>query len=106
MPRKTMRRTGPARCRECDAQIVFVKMTYTGNKMPVDPMPAPDGNVCARQVGNNLHGWVISDEHPAGGPPIYKRYAAHFGTCSDRQDARAAQPKPVPPPALFDLPKE
>lgn len=103
MPRQTVRRTGPARCRSCDARIVFVKMTYTGNRMPVDPIPVPDGNVCARRIGNQLHGWVISDEHPPAGGPDYARYAAHFGTCDDRPPPK---PKPEAPPALFDLPKE
>lgn len=99
--RPTVRRTGPATCDSCGAQIVFVRMTYTGKRLPVDPFPVADGNVCARRVGSNLHGWVISDEHPAGGPPVYLRYAAHFGTCADKPPA---QPKPEPPPTLFDTP--
>jgi hypothetical protein len=78
--------------------VVFVKMTYTGKRLPVDPLPVADGNVCARRVGNYLHGWVISAEHPAGGPPIYQRYVAHHATCADRP---APKERPEPPPALF-----
>lgn len=104
MPRRpTLQKTGPARCSKCGARIVFIRMTYTGKRLPVDPLPVADGNVCARRIGNNLHGWVISAEHPPAGPPIYQRYAAHFGTCADKPPA---QPKPEPPPALFDLPTQ
>lgn len=103
MSRPTLRRTGPARCQKCDARIVFVRMTYTGKRLPVDPLPVADGNVCARRVGANLHGWVISDEHPPGVPvQTYQRYAAHFGTCADKPPPK---PKPTDPPALFDLPQ-
>lgn len=104
MPRRsrsrTMRPTGPSKCDECQARIVFVKMTYTGGRVPVDPIPVADGNVSARLIGNSLHGFVISKDHPHG-PPNH-RYAAHFGTCPDRPRAEP-KPRPEPPPALFDL---
>jgi hypothetical protein len=96
--RKTVRRTGPAACKDCGARVVFVKMIYTGSRLPVDPIPVADGNVSARLVGNNLHGFVISKEHPHGLPNV--RYAAHYGTCPDRP---APKPPPPKPPALFDL---
>lgn len=98
--RRTMRRTGPAGCDSCGARMVFVIMDATGRRVPVDPIPVDDGNVCARLVGNNLHGYVVSAEHPPS--PAYTRYAAHFGTCPDRPKP-AAKPKPTPPPTLFDL---
>lgn len=94
----TMRPTGPATCDSCGARIVFVKMTYTDGRVPVDPIPVEDGNVSARLIGNQLHGYVISKDHPHGRPNT--RYAAHFGTCPDRPQPK---PKPEPPPALFDL---
>lgn len=96
--RKTVRRTGPASCDNCGARIVFVKMTYTGGRVPCDPIPVVDGNVCARQIGAALHGYVISKDHPPA--PAFIRYAAHFGTCPDRPEPK---PKAEPPPALFDL---
>lgn len=92
------RKTLPA-CDNCGARIVFVKMSYTGGRVPCDPRPVFDGNVCARQIGPALHGFVISKDHPAAGTP-YLRYAAHFGTCPDRP---VPKPRPDPPPALFDL---
>jgi hypothetical protein len=98
--RRTTRRTGPAGCDACGARVVFVLMTYTGKRIPVDPIPVADGNVSARLIGNQLHGYVISAEHPHGAPNT--RYAAHFGTCPDRPKA-PAKPKPEPAPTLFDL---
>jgi hypothetical protein len=97
-PRRRVTATGPARCHDCKARVVFVKMTYTGKRLPVDPIPVADGNVCARRIGNNLHGWVVSAEHPAG--PGITRYTAHHATCADRPPPKG---KPEPPPALFDL---
>lgn len=99
--RQTLRRTGPSSCDSCGARIVFVKMTYTGGRVPVDPIPVDDGNVSARLIGNQLHGYVISAEHPHGRPNT--RFAAHFGTCPDRP---APKPKPPAPPTLFDLPPQ
>jgi hypothetical protein len=102
-----MKMTGPARCNGadgddgCGARIVFVIMTATGKRVPVDPIPVPDGNVCARRIGNNMHGYVISKDHPPS--PAFTRFAAHFGTCDSRPRAEP-KPTPAPPPALFDLP--
>lgn len=101
---KTVRRTGAPGCRECGARIVFVIMTDTGRPLPVDPIPIADGNVCARQIGTRWHGYVISAERPAN--PQMQRYAAHFGTCPNRQDERNTRPAPTPPATLFDLPTE
>ncbi|WP_020385942.1 hypothetical protein [Kribbella catacumbae] len=96
---RTMRKTGPPACGSCGAQVVFVKMVYTDKRLPVDPIPVADGNVSARLVGNQLHGYVISDAHPHGAPN--HRYAAHHGSCPDRPRPK---PRPAPPPTLFDLP--
>lgn len=105
MPRRpSVRRTGPPSCGDCGARIVFVRMVTTDRQLPCDPIPVADGNVCARRIGNRLHGYVISDERPPN--PQMDRYAAHFATCTDRQDRREPKPKPAPAPTLFDLPKE
>ena len=96
---KSMRKTGPATCDSCRARIVFVTMTATDKKVPVDPIPVDDGNVCARAAGNQLRGYVISAEHPAQAG--YTRFAAHFGTC-DARERPAPKPKPEPAPTLFD----
>lgn len=101
MPRRPVRRTGPPGCKDCGAQLVFVIMAATGKPLPCDPIPVADGNVCARRIGNRLHGFVISAERPAN--PTMQRYAAHFGTCPDRRDVK--KPAPQAPPTLFDLPQ-
>lgn len=80
---------------------MFVVMVDTKRPLPCDPLPVPDGNVCAQQIGNRWHGYVISEARPVN--PQMQRYTAHFGTCPDRADRRAAKPKPTPPPTLFDL---
>ena len=96
---KTVRRTGAPTCDHCGARLLFVKMTATGSRMPVDPIPVADGNVCARQIGAGWHGFVISKDHPYVGPP-YRRFMPHYATCDNRPEPK---PKPDPPPALFDL---
>lgn len=96
-----MRRTGPPTCGDCGARIVFVRMVATDRNLPCDPLPVADGNVCARQIGNRLHGYVIAEDKPAN--PQMLRYSAHFGTCPNRVDARKPKPKPKPTPTLFDL---
>lgn len=104
MPRRTVRRTGPPICGGCGAQIVFVRMVATDRQLPVDPIPVADGNVCARRIGSRLHGYVISEDKPAN--PQMERYAAHFGTCTDRADKRPPKAAPPTPPTLFDLQPE
>lgn len=93
-----MRKTGAPQCDNCGARIVFVKMVVTGRRLPVDPLPVADGNVSARLVGKQLHGYVISAERPHN--PQHARYAAHFGTCDSREPSD--KPRPTPPPTLFD----
>lgn len=94
-------------CQDCRQRITFVQMTATGRRVPVDPMPVDDGNVCAFRAGTNLVGYVISAERPpeAG----YTRYAAHFGTCPDRpRPGNQVSKKRGPaesPPALFEIPE-
>lgn len=98
-PRSPIRYTSPAACPSCGARVVWVVMTYTKKRLPVDPQPVADGNVSARLIGNQWHGFVISAEHKHGRPNV--RYAAHHGTCPDRPPPK---PRPDPPPTLFDLP--
>lgn len=97
-------------CQDCQQRITFVQMTATGRRVPVDPMPVDDGNVCARRAGTHLVGYVISKERPAESG--YTRFAAHFGTCVDRprpgQTSRKSTEKKrpaEPPPALFEIPE-
>lgn len=103
MPYKRKNRprlTGPAHCEQCRQRIEFVIMTATGRPMPIDPIAVVDGNVCARRgLDGKLHGYVISAEHPP--QDGWRRWAAHFGTCPDRNRPEP-RPAPEPPPTLFD----
>lgn len=88
-------------CQDCQQRITFVTMTDTGRAVPADPIPVDDGNVCARYSGTKLVGYVISKQRPPESG--YTRYAAHFGTCPDRQrPGKPAKPAPAPMPTLFD----
>lgn len=100
---KATKKTGPASCEHCRARIVFVTMTDTGKKVPVDPIPVDDGNICARTNGNQLEGYAISKTRPA--ERIYTRYAAHFATCASRERP-APKPPAEPVPTLFDTPTQ
>lgn len=87
-----------AECRDCHEPIRFVRVGQSA--LPVDPMPGDRGNVCARLVAGNLHGYVISKTHPWG--PNYLRFMPHHATCS----AITRKPEPPEDPALFPLPEE
>lgn len=97
---KATKKTGPASCEHCRARIVFVTMTATGNRVPVDPIPVDDGNICARANGTHLEGYAVSKDHPP--ERIYMRYASHFATCSSRERP-APKPPAEDPLLLFDL---
>lgn len=84
-------------CDACGQRIAFVTMSDTGKRLPVDPYPVADGNVCARQIGAKLHGYVVAENRPA--QPSWRRYAAHFGTCPNRPrpgQVRAVKAEPTP----------
>ena len=95
-----MRPTRPpvplAECRDCGLPIVFVKLD-TGKAIPVNPYPDTErGNVAARLLGRNLHGYVISRDHPAD--PLHLRMIPHAATC----EVSKRTTKPPDPPALFE----
>ena len=96
---QSARMTGPTSCDDCQARIVYVTMTATGKRVPVDPIPDDAGTVCARLVGNVLMGYVVSQSRPHERP--YTRYTTHHATCADRPRP-APKPKPEPAPTLFD----
>lgn len=86
-------------CRDCCDPIVFV-LVDTGRRIPCNPLPDDRGNVAARVIGHNLHGFVISKDKaptqtgPGSGFYPY-RMVPHFATCEEQKHN---QPKPAPPP--------
>jgi len=63
-------------CRSCGKEIIWVRTAATGALMPLDPDPAPDGNVVL--VDGKAH--VMSGELF---DPVLEgsRYKSHFATC-------------------------
>lgn len=59
-----------ARCRSCQAEILWVRTTNTGNLMPVDAEPNPDGNVEVqpepevRGVGGAVYSGTVHAQPP------------------------------------------
>lgn len=87
-------------CRDCAEPIRFVRMADTGKALPVNPATNPQGTVCARLVGGQLEGFVISrDRLPS--PFHVWRFLPHHATCSALAEQRAAKPAPEPHPSLF-----
>lgn len=60
----------------CGAQIVWARTT-TGQRMPLDPTPVPDGNVvyCGEKSVR-----VLAAGETAGG---WERYHSHWSNCDD-----------------------
>lgn len=82
-----------AECRDCHLPIRFVRISATGNAMPINPKPNEAGNVAARIVGGQLVGFVISRDHRPG-PLDSFRFMPHHATCEAKQ-----RPSTTPNPA-------
>lgn len=65
------------RCRHCREAVIWINLP-SGKRMPVDPVPDPDGNVVvdARRSSNHRTGRVDKD---APGP----KHMPHFATCPE-----------------------
>lgn len=78
----------PKQCRSCGAQIYWAK-TEAGKSMPVDAEPVPDGNVILFDRRGSVLALVLHrGEVP---PPGAKLRQAHFRTCPNSADWRAAK---------------
>jgi len=65
------------RCNSCKAEIRWV-MTEKGKRMPIDPKPAPNGNLQLVDQGKYLPPLAIV--HSVRAPNV-EYYASHFMTC-------------------------
>lgn len=83
--------TGPA----CGAKIRWA-ITTTGQRIPVDWTPDPEGNLIRIMVAAG--DWRIRPLAPDETPdPSLHRWTAHWATCPDAHLFRAGRPEPAPP---------
>lgn len=100
-----------AACERCGRPIVFVRnvLSKAETWIPVDPVPDPEGNVCAfrDQQGrrwSGLHGWPISAEHPHD--PRGRIYMPHPAICPVRPGpAGGEQPRRKDPELPLEFPE-
>lgn len=78
-------------CRNCHVGIIFVRITTTGNAMPIDPFPDSDGNVFATKSGGKLVGHVAKKGEKC--PKGWQTYMPHHATCSAHKPSRRRTPK-------------
>lgn len=76
-----------AKCRSCDADIVWVRYVNAAgvamHTMPLDAAPAPKGNLVFMHNGR-LRARTVNDADPAGEP----RFLSHFATCPNAEAHR------------------
>jgi hypothetical protein len=80
-----------AECKSCRANVRWVTLQPSGKRNPIDPSPAPTGNI--KLVGVNdwtqeavvLSGLTL-DQARANGTPLY---LSHFATCPNAKQHRA-----------------
>jgi hypothetical protein len=74
-------------CRSCDAPVTWV-ITPTGARMPLDPTPAPDGNVWIAALapsGDMVIGVSLNND---GVPPDKTSYVSHYVSCPQADEWR------------------
>ena len=76
-----------AKCRTCNAPIIWVYMAASGRLMPLDDKPADDGTVWIVDGKGVTAGNVSMFEDMLQGP----KYKSHFATCPQAQEHRKAK---------------
>jgi hypothetical protein len=71
-------------CKGCKAPIVWA-LTINAKPMPVDPAPAPDGNVLLSRVAGGVRAEVVRNPARLFGK---KAYRSHFVSCPKAGDFR------------------
>lgn len=75
-------------CRSCHKEVRWVVTEPSLKRMPLDPIPAPDGNMWIDRIEGGVPVMRVAlnaDGVPASVP---LRYVSHFVTCPDRDDWR------------------
>lgn len=76
-----------ARCRSCDAPVLWVTMEGSGKSNPLDPEPVENGNVetFTGEDGRPM-GRVLTDASDRlFSPPLY---VSHFSSCPNAKEHR------------------
>ena len=76
-----------SKCKSCGKELVWVISAATGNVMPVDAFPSPDGNIViqdgmAHVLGGHAHEGMLD------GP----RHKSHFATCENAAKHQKEKP--------------
>ncbi len=90
-------------CRGCGKEVIWIRTSVTGRKMPVDAEPVwvllcPGGNSFVRKDGSIVFGKKIGDawdDDPDAN--VIECYESHFATCPVGGQFRNRQPRTRPP---------
>lgn len=75
-------------CKYCRQPILWV-MSEGGNRMPINPLPVPDGNVVAYTTPHGQRARVLTNDMRTGERYArVQRYVHHAVTCANRPGAR------------------
>lgn len=75
-------------CTSCGAEIRWAK-TEKGKWMPIDPLPAENGNIVPIGRGDQVLAHVLSkDENPE---EHAHRYTSHYATCPNANQHRKSK---------------
>jgi hypothetical protein len=77
-----------ARCKACQAPIMWGESLQTGKGMPIDPIGVPDGNLWVDHYQNGIPVFQVAkspDDVPSSVPV---RYKSHFATCPNAAEFR------------------
>lgn len=70
-----------AKCRSCEAEIVWATSERTGKPMPLDATPTANGNMV--MIAGKARGYTEEDAK------LHRdRYTSHFATCPDADKFR------------------
>lgn len=75
-------------CRSCRAPVRWCITAANGKRMPIDPVPVPDGNVWVDHIEGGTPIVMVALHHDAVPRNVPLTYVSHFVTCPDRDTWR------------------
>lgn len=91
----------PGNCRSCDRPVRWVTAAATGKTMPIDPAPAPNGNIIITAAGKAYvfatHADAVAMRDRSSDPYLRMSgtYISHFATCPAAAKHRRPAPEPI-----------